>query len=418
MTEVTDRELLMRIDRIGGALADRLLDRFGSAEAVVNAQMASLKRVSGVGSAAAKNINNTTIDSLKPAESQPASNETVDSKAVRKLTAIDNVGDTTAERLLVQFGSLNAVMNATSEELCSVRGVGKSTALHVRSFNDHDSDGPTVQNMVLSSEFGQELLPRVISRNMRGATIKQFQHGAETLVYDPSQTGGRVHLTARGNVVILGAISRTEADELAEVFFENLPSEVPIDHSELDLEVNNVVMTATVDNPVPLDGLAQELHDETEYEPGGFPGLSFTLPDISCTYTLFGNGKVNITGAKSVEEAKSALDTLNGTLNQMDPDELRLPPDKAHERLDEIVNVLEVNPDTLVEAHNNIEVYNNKIWQSSRESDGIAAMALYLASENYTQSEIAETANVSEATIRNALKEFREGTDIMETVVE
>lgn len=418
MTEVTDRELLMRIDRTGGALADRLLDRYGSAEAVVNAQMASLKRVSGVGPAAAKNINNTTIDSLKPAESQPASNETVDSKAVRRLTAIDNVGDTTAEKLLVQFGSFNAVMNATSEELCSVPGVGKSTALHVRSFNYHDSDGPTVQNMVLSSEFGQDLLPRVISRDMRGATIEEFQYGGERLVYDSPQTGGKVHLTAGGNVVILGVISRTEADELAEAFFENLPSEVPIDHSELDLEVNNVVMTATVDNPVPLDGLAQELHGETEYEPGGFPGLSFTLPDISCTYTLFGNGTVNIVGAKSVEEAKSAVDTLNGTLNQMDPDELRLPPDKAHERLDKIVNVLGVNPDTLAEAHNNIEVYNNKIWQSSRESDGIAAMALYLASENYTQSEIAETANVSEVTIRNAAKEFREGTDIMENIVE
>jgi len=101
-------------------------------------------------------------------------------------------------------------------------------------------------------------------------------------------------------------------------------------------------------------------------------------------------GNTTITGADSVEKAKSAFETLNETLDEFDAEELRQPNDAVHDRLDDIANALKVDPEVVTEAHELVDMYDAAILRSSRGDDGVAGTALYLASESLTQSTVAQ----------------------------
>ncbi len=49
---------------------------------------------------------------------------------------LPGVSGTLAKRLLSHFGSFRAMANASVEELCEVKGVGKATAEHIRKIMD------------------------------------------------------------------------------------------------------------------------------------------------------------------------------------------------------------------------------------------------------------------------------------------
>lgn len=52
------------------------------------------------------------------------------------LSSISGIGPNAAKLLLNEFGSLNHIFNATEEELCRVKGIGKVTAQRIRSVMD------------------------------------------------------------------------------------------------------------------------------------------------------------------------------------------------------------------------------------------------------------------------------------------
>jgi ERCC4-type nuclease len=54
------------------------------------------------------------------------------------LSSISGVGPQAAQTLLKEFGSLNNVFNATEDELCQVKGIGKVTAQRIREAVDSE----------------------------------------------------------------------------------------------------------------------------------------------------------------------------------------------------------------------------------------------------------------------------------------
>jgi|GEM_PF-4612400 len=435
MSEDSDHDFLTTIDGVGASVAERLLDRYGSAAAVLDAHMAGLEGVSGVGPTVAKNIKETT---RHPPESGTTYAETKSTASASKeeLTRIEGIGVAVAERLLSRFDTIDAILDAERFELTAVTGVGETVVSNIktapvnngeiqpqsppqpdptsRASDDgqpsdaEETDGFSVENMVLVGEMGQELLLDMVAIDMDHATVEEIQNGVSFLFYRPSQGEGTVRVTTKGKLQVSGVVGRTQATGLIEMFIEDLPP-VGLEGSDIDLEISNVVATATVDHPVPLEGLAAELHgSDADYDPGQFPGFSFTLPNTPCTFTLFESGKVNITGANTVEENKAALEILNETLAEFDPEALRPPNDDVHGRVNEIAIDLDVSADTVAAAHETADSYHAEVTRNARGPSGIAAMALYIESEEVTQSQIADVAAVSPVTIRTIAKEFRD----------
>ncbi|MFB6241669.1 MAG: TATA-box-binding protein [Candidatus Nanosalina sp.] len=84
-----------------------------------------------------------------------------------------------------------------------------------------------------------------------------------------------------------------------------------------DINIQNVVASATFDQSLPLDRIAIYL-ENTEYEPEQFPGLVYRLEEPKAAALLFGSGKIVCTGTQSPEQAKEATHKIIEELKEAD----------------------------------------------------------------------------------------------------
>ena len=76
-----------------------------------------------------------------------------------------------------------------------------------------------------------------------------------------------------------------------------------------EVKIENVVASTSLDQKFDL-GLITVALDEVEYEPEQFPGLVYHLDEPAAAALIFGSGKIVCTGAKSIEEAKTAIERI------------------------------------------------------------------------------------------------------------
>jgi len=75
------------------------------------------------------------------------------------------------------------------------------------------------------------------------------------------------------------------------------------------VEIENVVASTALGQKFDL-GLITLAMDKVEYEPEQFPGLVYHLDEPKAAALIFGSGKIVCTGAKSIEEAKLAIQRI------------------------------------------------------------------------------------------------------------
>jgi transcription initiation factor TFIID TATA-box-binding protein len=79
--------------------------------------------------------------------------------------------------------------------------------------------------------------------------------------------------------------------------------------SEFHVKIENVVAFATLGKDIPLVKVSDKL-DGAEYAPDAFPGLIYRITDPKAATLIFSSGKIVCTGAKSVDMAKNAMNTV------------------------------------------------------------------------------------------------------------
>jgi len=82
--------------------------------------------------------------------------------------------------------------------------------------------------------------------------------------------------------------------------------------------MQNYVCTGELDQVQNLNALAIGLGlDYTEYEPEQFPGLVFRPDDHPVVILIFASGKVVVTGAKDIDAAEEAAQSLKKYLDAL-----------------------------------------------------------------------------------------------------
>lgn len=76
-----------------------------------------------------------------------------------------------------------------------------------------------------------------------------------------------------------------------------------------NVKVENVVASTSLGQKFDL-GLITVAMDKVEYEPEQFPGLVYHLDEPKAAALIFGSGKIVCTGAKSIDEAKLAIEKI------------------------------------------------------------------------------------------------------------
>lgn len=75
------------------------------------------------------------------------------------------------------------------------------------------------------------------------------------------------------------------------------------------VKVENVVASTSLGMKFDLELITNAL-DKVEYEPEQFPGLVYHIDDPKAAALIFGSGKIVCTGAKSIADAKLAIERI------------------------------------------------------------------------------------------------------------
>jgi transcription initiation factor TFIID TATA-box-binding protein len=175
-----------------------------------------------------------------------------------------------------------------------------------------------IANIVASGRLGVELdLAAVASseklnQDSRIESIEHSQKSGQRVLVRFSDGPVLGILSRKGACIITGAKSYDRVSKTKEDFLGALHDAEVVPHEDIkEFEIQNIVFTTTLNEPVDLNALAIVLgFERVEYEPEQFPGLVFRPENTSCVILVFGSGKVVITGGRSEEEAKKAISKL------------------------------------------------------------------------------------------------------------
>jgi len=85
-----------------------------------------------------------------------------------------------------------------------------------------------------------------------------------------------------------------------------------------DVSIKNMVCSYDTGLFINLNRLIVTFnHEKIEYEPEQFPGLVYRIADPKIVALIFSSGKVILTGGKSIDDVKSAVDHIMKNLEYM-----------------------------------------------------------------------------------------------------
>lgn len=179
------------------------------------------------------------------------------------------------------------------------------------------SDTLAVENVVASTSIGQELDLETLADDL--PTTDYAPDHFPGLVYRTQNPQAAALIFRSGKVVCTGAQSATAVEDALEIFFQELRHlGIHVDESP-EITIENMVTSGDLDERLNLNAIAIGLGlANIEYEPEQFPGLVYRLDDPPVVVLLFGSGKLVITGAQTVEDAETALGTVQSRLKNLD----------------------------------------------------------------------------------------------------
>lgn len=112
-----------------------------------------------------------------------------------------------------------------------------------------------------------------------------------------------------GKFLITGAKSVEEINKVADSVVSFLKDH-NINNEIKNIQINNYVLTDEIGTKINLNELVIKLNKfNVSYEPEQFPGLIYKDYN-NITFMLFGSGKINITGVKSLDNIESSIDSF------------------------------------------------------------------------------------------------------------
>ncbi len=174
-----------------------------------------------------------------------------------------------------------------------------------------------IQNVVASTTIGDELDLDSISEKFENAEYEPEQFPG--LVFRVKEPKTAALIFRSGKVVVTGAKSIGNVGIAIAIVCDALKSQGfngIIDNPQIT--VQNIVSTSDLGAELNLNAVAIGLGLENiEYEPEQFPGLIYRLTEPKVVVLIFGSGKLVVTGAKSTDDASTAVDKILAELQSL-----------------------------------------------------------------------------------------------------
>ena len=130
------------------------------------------------------------------------------------------------------------------------------------------------------------------------------------LVYRTKDPKTAFLIFGSGKANCTGANSMAEVDMAIDIMTDDL-TKLGYTITSKDYTVQNIVAIVSLNKKLDLDAIATSIGLENiEYEPEIFPCIVYRIKDTKAVVLIFNSGKLLITGAKTQEDCKLAIDDV------------------------------------------------------------------------------------------------------------
>ena len=127
-----------------------------------------------------------------------------------------------------------------------------------------------------------------------------------------------VLILANGKAICTGAKKIEDAEAAIKKVKDILKKANIAVKSKLNIETQNMVVSADMKKELHLSSISSGLVlENVTYEPDQFPGLVYRMDDIGVVILVFSSGKIVCTGAKNIDDASKAIETMKDKLSSI-----------------------------------------------------------------------------------------------------
>ncbi len=176
---------------------------------------------------------------------------------------------------------------------------------------------PQLVNAVGGGSLNQELDLKQLYEEIDGEEVRYDPEYWPGLYLKFTANSPAIMAFRTGKYNIAGADSIQELNEANKEFLYYL-QELGINDDQPGFEIRNLVFLDRYKKELNLDQVVIALgFENAEYEPEQFPGIMYRPSDATGTFLIFRNGKVILTGAKSLDKATDAFSDLFDLLDSL-----------------------------------------------------------------------------------------------------
>jgi transcription initiation factor TFIID TATA-box-binding protein len=174
-----------------------------------------------------------------------------------------------------------------------------------------------IQNVVASTELGQELHLEELANDLSASEYNP-EHFPGLVIRTQSPKAATL-IFRSGKAVCTGASTVENVRRAVTIVFDELRGLGLEVETPPKITIQNIVSSGDLGQQLNLNAIAIGLGlDDIEYEPEQFPGLVYRLTAPDVVVLMFGSGKAVVTGATNVEETKTAIETVQSRLQELD----------------------------------------------------------------------------------------------------
>jgi len=156
---------------------------------------------------------------------------------------------------------------------------------------------PTIQNIVITANMGDECAMRLIAMQARGQYNTPLFTAAIICLKEPRCT---VLVFNSGLVVLTGCKSETDAQLGLKIFRNFIERTLNIQLFLSDITIRNIVCSLHFGYPLDLYSFWRDTQLYTNYEPDLFPGLHHRFVDLKTMNKAFSSGSLINTGSQDM----------------------------------------------------------------------------------------------------------------------
>ena len=170
-----------------------------------------------------------------------------------------------------------------------------------------------VENLVARAKIAEGFDLQKVADSLIGSVYSPDQF--EGVLYKLLSPKAAFLILKNGKVVCTGLTSMEDVQEAYEKLRELLDQDGIDTLNEYEIESRNVVASLDLAQEVDLEVVRNGLGDDSEYDPDLLPAVIYHLSEPRASALIFSNGKLVVTGPKSIEETKKAVAHVLSTLS-------------------------------------------------------------------------------------------------------